>query len=124
MVTRVRSVSGGLLGVGGAVLVAGGLLVPAVAVFRFPDGGPTYSAAHAAAFCATSLGAFVTGVSPATARVCAQAASLGTWSGVALAAGVILLGLAGWRFWMASKQQEAAANVTAGPVREGEENAR
>ena len=123
MMARMRSLSGAVLGAGGGALLAAGLLVPAVTVIRFPDGGPTYAVGHAATFCATSLGAFATGISPATARVCAEAAALTTWSGVAVAAGVILLGLAGWRFWVASKQ-EAAANVTAGPVREGEENAR
>ena len=113
MMARMRSLSGAVLGAGGGALLAAGLLVPAVTVIRFPDGGPTYTAGHAATFCASSLGAFATGVSPATARACAKAAAIGTWSGVAVAAGVVLLGLAGWRVWRAS-QQEAAASRAAG----------
>lgn len=101
---RIRSADGTVLGVGGVGLLALGLLVPAVATIHFPDGGPTFAAGHAARFCTTSLGAFASGVSPATARVCAQAAALSTWSGVAVAAGVVVLALAAWRFWVAARQ--------------------
>ena len=117
MMARMRSLSGAVLGAVGGALLALGLLIPDVTEIHFPDGGPTYTAGHAATFCASSLGAFATGVSASTARACAKAAAIGTWSGVAVAVGVVLLGLAGWRFWMA-RRLEAAARMAAG-VREG-----